>query len=372
MREAFHHVTFQTAHSRLSPRAEISEPAISTLQDVVARGSGTIKGMRFDVVAKPTPHDSDAVFDLALPKFGRMARCWLGWENPDAMRARLRQDLGEAAAAMVPDDAPFLMAWLDASTAPGFNAPQRLGEWTTALMEVADAERCFAWALIANADEAETGSSDRSGGSTGAREPDGSPDGGRFTQLAVGKPSPFPALPEESFQVAFGATQAPIFLLGMRRPTANEVKGVRKDSLDVGLLPYGKHSAFVLLRGERITSDWMDAPFSVTALPPEQRGLPEREPHQGYLAQLILIDTRDNRVRAMRGISLSPSFCQAFQDEIARQSTYTADFSEPAYTSELRGAYAQLPRGSDMARRATIRERAGHSGVFNGQAASAA
>jgi len=88
MREAFHHVTFQMAHSWLFSRAEISEAPIRVLQPIAARGGGKTHGMRFEVVAPPTAHDSNAVFDLALPDVGLVAR----WRHPPpASRGRKRE-----------------------------------------------------------------------------------------------------------------------------------------------------------------------------------------------------------------------------------------------------------------------------------------
>lgn len=362
MRNAFHHITLQTGDSRLSPHTEARPEIIHDLQPVVARGGGVVHGVQFDIVDRPSP--TDAVFDIALPDLGRMVRGWFGWGDPAAMRARVQGDLGREAAAMVPDDAPFLLVWIDETTVVRADTPHKMQALASGAMIAADAGRCFAWALVAAGDQADTARPAPAGDSAAAANAGRGP-----VTLAVGARSPFPPLPGNALQVVFSASQAPVFLLGMRRPTANQVKGARKDSLQVGLLPHGEHTGFLLLRGSRLAADWMDAPFAVAKLPPEERGLPACPPTRGYLAQLFLIDTRDNTIRGIRLFTLSPDFSQALQAEVARQQRHAATFSEAAHEAEIHDAYARMPRGADMARQATITERAGCAGPFRNKAA---
>jgi len=353
MAPTFHHITFQTGDNTAASRADIREEMVRHLKPIVQNGGGTLADVRFDVIDRR--NTTDVIFDIRVPHFGRLVRAWFSWQDPAGMQRRLGRDLGPEGAGMVPADTPFLLTWIDEAVPGRVDATQMpaLGQ---ALYAAADAQRCFAWAAVAAGEE-----------TTSSRAETNKASGGRLT-LAVGQRSPFPAPPGESLKVAFDRKRAPLLLLGTDKPTANEVKGVRKDPLHVGLLPHGRHTAFLLLRGPRIAADWMDAPFSAAKLPPHLRGLPACGTGQGYLARLLMIDIRDNRIKAMRQVSFSPAFSQALQSEVARQSETAAAFSEAAHDAEIRQAYHRLPRGTDMIRHATITEQAGRADGFGGHA----
>jgi hypothetical protein len=115
------HLTTNTGHTRLSPRAEVSNEIIAMLKPVLARGGGEIKGLH--IVLHPRDRDGRTAFDI-------------GWERgaPDV-------------SCVLTCDAPG--EWTLTATI----LPHALTLGVELLGMLGDAERCVAWALLESATE---------------------------------------------------------------------------------------------------------------------------------------------------------------------------------------------------------------------------
>jgi len=142
------HLTLNTGHERLSPRAEVPDWAIDRLRPLIDAGGGAIgiPGWRLDITHRM---DGAAVWQIGPESrlhepWVICATCWdlaisgQAWSNIMA----LGKALGLPGVASPITDVP----WLVAAITPGVNALPLAD-----IMALGDAERCIAWALIVTA-----------------------------------------------------------------------------------------------------------------------------------------------------------------------------------------------------------------------------
>jgi hypothetical protein len=96
---------------------------------------------------------------------------------------------------------------------------------------------------------------------------------------------------------------------------------------------------------------WSDAPFSWHRVPADQRALPpDTEPVQRALLHAVLIDANNGIIRAMRAMSLSPSFTAALHRAIRAQAAIP--WEPRAYDATLallqRRTSAELAEGAEV------------------------
>lgn len=176
-------------------------------------------------------------------------------------------------------------------------------------------------------------------------------------RLEVGRPHPLirPGSPDAWY---FSAGPGGLdLLIVMGSPRAREIEDYRKGGLDVGLVRAGAHSLLVLARAGG--QPWCDAPFALGLEQPERRGLVPREPHQGRLLLLTLVDADTGLVRVLRTVSLSPAWCAALEGLLLEQAAAIQGFSPATHDMEIAQAYARWPQSRDAVRAALVMERAG-------------
>lgn len=192
----------------------------------------------------------------------------------------------------------------------------------------------------------------------------GKPSGiGDYVGVARGDKNPFGPF-DESAAVAFSDGQAPQFFVTFDGMTRDEEMGGRQDTLKIGLVPYGDHTAFFLLSAARLSNGWLDMPFSLGLVPEDERTFPEVGPDQGLMATLWLTEKRDNTLRGIRGVTMSPSFSSEVLKEVERQRANLVSFSPAAHRAEIEKAYRECPRPTDLATKATTIETAGSNAAF--------
>lgn len=168
----------------------------------------------------------------------------------------------------------------------------------------------------------------------------------------------------EGAAVAFGDGKAPQFFVTLDGMTRNEEMGGRQDTLKIGLVPYGDHTAFFMLSAERLSKGWLDTPFSLGAVPEDKRIFPEVTSDQGFLSTLWLVEKRDNTVRGIRGFTMSPAFSSEVLKEVERQRANLVLFSPAAHQAEVEKAYRECPSPTDLMTKATTLETAGSEAAF--------
>lgn len=151
----------------------------------------------------------------------------------------------------------------------------------------------------------------------------------------------------------------PSVLLALARPTPREIRGVRSGRIRFGLLPFGKHTLFVLMQQSEGLKSWSDMPFALGLNPPEGRELPERAEAQGYGVHLTLVDARSGMVHALRWISVTPAFAAALDGAVGQQRAHFGEFSAAAHKAEIAEAYRRFPTADHMASKALAIELGG-------------
>jgi hypothetical protein len=134
------HITVDTGHTRESPRAEVDDLIIETLRGLVREGYGTIGGLAVEI---SVPRSAGfASFSIApTPNSTPVVGCCLVW---DARFSRSRWHTIIEPLPLPTPTVPWLAAELHASAAD--LAPE-------VLIAIGDAERCIAWAILAELGE---------------------------------------------------------------------------------------------------------------------------------------------------------------------------------------------------------------------------
>jgi len=138
--------TLETGHAVRSRRSDVSRDAVATLAPIVRAGGGVVAGIEVRFVE--SRDGADAVFDIHAPGMGRIARCYLGYDEPEAMKAKVRADHSRAAAESL-GQRRFLAVSLAHGAQTLLSGLAETPQLMKVLSMAADFERCVAWTLIA-------------------------------------------------------------------------------------------------------------------------------------------------------------------------------------------------------------------------------
>jgi hypothetical protein len=99
---------------------------------------------------------------------------------------------------------------------------------------------------------------------------------------------------------------------------------------------------------------WSDAPFSWHLLPPSERDLPSADlsNQTRTLLRIVLVDASTGHVRAIRAITLGPTFTRALHTAIRDQATQAWD--ESLFDQALARLYARVS-AEELAGASTVR-----------------
>lgn len=177
--------------------------------------------------------------------------------------------------------------------------------------------------------------------------------------IAVGDRYPGFTLPRPEgtqFQIDKGG---PKLIFWFESPSAREVQGARRGRMKLGLLPGGRHVLFLLVQCEGLLKGWADSPYALGLVPPDWRAIEPRQPHQGWLFQVVLADSRVGTIKALRNVSVTPAFATLLDAEVAKQRAALDEFSAAAHDREIAAAYRRYPDIAMMVKDALIVEEAG-------------
>lgn len=183
------------------------------------------------------------------------------------------------------------------------------------------------------------------------------PDGDLFTHIEVGKPfaghTSYPPGPHYNFDIS-----GHVLRIAAPRLRFREIDDVRRSPCEFAVAVHGP-IVFLLYRFGRAIP-WSDCPYSWWLVPPEQRQLPARyangEPHA--LVTVILIESTDGIVQALRAVTISPALTAALYLAIHQQSE-TPWVGQDAYQRALDDVYARYPTASALLATARARSAGG-------------
>lgn len=138
--------TLETGHAVRSRRGDVSRDTVETLAPIVHAGGGAVAGIEVRFVE--SSDGADAVFDIHAPGMGRIARCYLGYDEPEAMKAKIRTDHSRDAAESLGDGC-FLAVSLSHGSQTLLSGLAEAPKLIEVLSMAGDFERCVAWTLIA-------------------------------------------------------------------------------------------------------------------------------------------------------------------------------------------------------------------------------
>ncbi len=187
------------------------------------------------------------------------------------------------------------------------------------------------------------------------QEPNGS-----ATTIAVGKKWPGP-IPPAGVRLEFSPRGNPKLFAVYESPTPLEVHGFRKNPIQIALVPGGKHTLFFMFEIERGTNGWADCPYSFLKLAPENREFTRApESADGYFMVVHLVD-QNGIVHAIRGVSMTPKFSDALDENLRHQARHSGSYSAAAHDAEIGLAYKRWATSAHMVRAAVIKETAGEA-----------
>lgn len=170
----------------------------------------------------------------------------------------------------------------------------------------------------------------------------------------VGEPYPHKITPW-SPGIRFEVNTASINIVFVcQRPTQREINNWGGHA-EWALTRYSSRLFFMMYTSPSLIG-WADMPFSCCITSPrEGRGTPEREPKQGYLVNIGLVDFHSRLIVDQRLATMSPGFSETL-DRLVGEQMAQGDMPRPVYHSEIDSAYRRWPTSEDMLRDAHARE----------------
>jgi hypothetical protein len=148
-----------------------------------------------------------------------------------------------------------------------------------------------------------------------------------------------------------------IFIVGLPDITLQEMDASQNKPINIGLLKNGDAIFFLLNIGNLIEFDFS---YNYNVGPEEGRGISPIPYDQGYAFSLILFDTKDQIIKALRFFTVTPQFSEELHFMIEKskeryqQGSYNFDYW---FTKSMR----QYPNPSFMWKDCVIKEKAGKS-----------
>ena len=144
-------------------------------------------------------------------------------------------------------------------------------------------------------------------------------------------------------------------VLFFKRPSTTEITAVKDGKAEFALAVRGDIIFFLYRFGTSI--DWSDAPYSWHLVPEAERAImPGQVAVTGEtraLLTVILVDADSGIIRAMRVVSLSPSFTSRLNQAIVEQSQ--KPFNSVSYDRQLTELYKSYPNSSNLLKIAIAR-----------------
>lgn len=130
-------------------------------------------------------------------------------------------------------------------------------------------------------------------------------------------------------------------VLFLRQPTSREVRAARQCLASFAF--YADQDLLVLLYAFGDGLPWSDAPFSWHLVPEAERILPpETGGEERALLSVVLVNAATGIIRALRAVTLSPTFTRLLHDTIREQAARPWP-GDAAYDAELAALYQRYP-----------------------------
>lgn len=148
-----------------------------------------------------------------------------------------------------------------------------------------------------------------------------------------------------------------MFVVGMPNLTTEEVRACQGNPIDIGLMGFGD-ATFILMNIGNVLE--LDFSYNYDVGPEEGRGLAPIPYNQGYAFSLILFDTVDQKIKALRFFTVTPSFSEElhFMIESARAKLQAGDYNFKYWFDK---AMKKYKNPSHMWKDCVIKEKAGKS-----------
>lgn len=170
--------------------------------------------------------------------------------------------------------------------------------------------------------------------------------------VSVGAMSPYGLRPEGG-ALMIGPSGIDL-IISFANPTMSEIEAIRFGRARVGLaIANGIATGLLAWRFDHdIKPIWLDTPFNVCIDPrPSQWCLPEREPRQQLLANIVLQD-QFGLVHAIRAITIPPKLMAPIEALVESQAdlAHAGQWSPRMYLPEIDSLYRRWPRPRDAMR----------------------
>jgi len=160
------------------------------------------------------------------------------------------------------------------------------------------------------------------------------------------------------------ASDGAVFNLFHRTLTSDSITCFREGKTQFGLICAGEHTLFLLYRIDGL-AEWSDCFYALGMIPPERRGIPERQEGHGWIIRMALIDTMTGIIKALRACTVTPEFSRTLDDLVLDQYMLVPHFTWEKHHNEISAAHAQWSTPEAMLVDALIIEEAGCHPVIN-------
>jgi hypothetical protein len=154
----------------------------------------------------------------------------------------------------------------------------------------------------------------------------------------------------ESFQFNFRENTFELVIF-LDKPTLGEQLDIGRGSYEFGIFLFDEVIFFLSKFGRM---PWSDSPYSYHLLKPDMKtALPVLYDGQRIILNVVLVDSSNGIIKALRTISLDYEFSVKLVWLIGNQ--IEQPFSEAAHDASIAEAYRQYPKTSDMLKVAVAR-----------------
>jgi hypothetical protein len=164
--------------------------------------------------------------------------------------------------------------------------------------------------------------------------------------IATGQRTPFPVFQQDGAKIDIRRNNLTM-IVQLSRPLESEIRAIRRDMLDVSVLPVGT-SGFLLWRflssAAGLPPILLETPFHLGLLPPEDRGWNTRSADDRYVVMIVIQD-ENGTGHGGRCVSLPANVCHEIDRLVGRQveEASTPDWSANKHDTNVAEFYRIWP-----------------------------
>lgn len=162
--------------------------------------------------------------------------------------------------------------------------------------------------------------------------------------ISVGAPHPMLAkrMPLTEGMVATSLSGTPTICLIYDRPTAQEIRLIRREKARIGIV--AKPQGYIWLFQIKGVAEF-EAPMAPAIEHPDNQKLAPRKPHEHLMMDLHMVDTQ-GIVHALRTFTLHPDFCSVLERVHNEALASAATFSQEAWCEAVAAHEKEFERPS--------------------------